>query len=135
MDVERPVGHARVDAAHGVQDDRDNTGADHGEEEVPHATSGGVGILTIAVEEHRSAIEEAGGQAEGIADALLRELGRRRHQVEVDEETGLVEADQVIAEQHTDEHRRQANPLQNRHRFLAEDTCEQHADDGADIDE
>ena len=74
-------------------------------------TSRGVGVLTVAVEEHRSAVEEAGSQAEGVAETLLRELRRRRNQVEVYEEARLVETHQVVAEQHADEHRNQAYPL------------------------
>ena len=89
VDVESPVLHAGV-CTERVQDDGDNTSAQDGEDEVPHTTSRGVGVLTVAVEEHRSAVEEAGSQAEGVAETLLRELRRRRNQVEVYEEARLV---------------------------------------------
>lgn len=73
MNLGDPVGLARSHADN-VHQDSDNTCTDNGEDEVVHTTSGGVSILAVAVEEHGSAIEHAGQQAEDVANHLLREF-------------------------------------------------------------
>ena len=136
MHGQRPVLHAGL-RAQGVQDDGDEASAQHGEDEVPHAASRGISILAIAIEEHRQAVEQAGQQTEGVAHALLRELGRRglEAEVEAEELAAHAEAEQALAEQHADEHDEQADPLQAAHGLLAEDAGRQHADHRAGVDE
>ena len=136
MNLGDPVGLARSHADN-VHQDSDNTCTNNGEDEVVHTTSGGVSILAVAVEEHGSAVEHAGQQAEDVANHLLREFRSGGGQVEVQAEdvAADAEAEEALAEQHANEHDAEAYPLQRAHRLFTEDTSQQHADNRAGVDE
>ena len=136
MNLGDPVGLAGGHA-NDVHQDSNNTCADNSEDEVVHTTGGGVSILAVAVEEHGSAVEHAGQQAEDVANHLLREFRSGGGQVEVQAEdvAADAEAEEALAEQHANEHDAEAYPLQRAHRLFTEDTSQQHADNRAGVDE
>ena len=92
MNLGDPVGLAG-DHTGDIHQDSDGSRTDNGKDEVVHTTSGGISILTIAVEEHGRAVEHAGKQTEDVADDLLRELRSGSGQVEVKTEEVATDAE------------------------------------------